>query len=1477
MTSVRTCYCKHEENVARKKDNDIRIHNANRHPVIVVSKKSIVTNGTCGSGRESCKRARRVINERTLDTHRSVEVQLSNSILSPETSTALENAEKIINNAKIQLIEVCATSSFDSARRHRNTTQTSLASKFQDTCSSKLLEANDKTSARSEKRDFPRVTVRRVDLSAPKFRMSRRRRADWSSLGYGSDNRSRGRASPARVLSKDSINNVNVETTARDDRARYRRRMLSARGNECKIQMGPSVHIVDRELVKQDLEDVHISPESSRAQSRANTATYILCHDVIHTNADNRMNDPEVAGTPRTRRVRLDTLQRGKPIEKPITEAATETISVTLVSKLEKEFEDAKNSDAGRDVEQIQSPKVRNYRQEKKDPDSQNAEKVPERLKNKTSQGATKFAMVEIPQIDRNEKLHKARNENHEGILFLSSAGGDTQIRYAEDDEIFCKRSADHQRNVENIVNKIQVEENQSDRSKPSPDDDISRIAGFPRQHENIASRYQEMESPKPHRMIDRHFSHTFNSHNGQDGLHVTNEDVQCRSFASGYTDVFRETIFAEDNLDDIDLYRPCLDNLDSILYSNDRKIERVARVTRNLSELLSDSEFAIYKLDKNELISQDATKFYRNSLNDKDGEYPLNEALNEAARSSLLETELRNEDLTVSKVYRTDDPQAANAAGTKLSAFTKKDGSRSNYSKNSVESSVFPASDANDSPRTSRDSDRTQRSAAKAYLSESSMDRSDATTFSNLVPTLSSTHTEAPCRHQKKEIARDDRHEVTSAKKFSECKIRRSGKEYIDDRIFARFFRKDTSQAADRFLAYILQDEKRSIEGKIASALKESAVTPAAVQKLLNHLREVESIRDARQSETLDILRNILINVKSQSDQGNANDKELFFQNVPDSSARSNAPPNAFSGSREQSVQQTPAKIDGSEVERNFVKNSYELKGLGEHSSDISECRETRESVRSTARCESVQHFANSKKDTGQTGNADVVRIVSIDVKNQTDKDVNENNPKKEEIFSWNVTGSLIRTYATSNVNEETILRAENTNDIGQVNEKSNDSKNPDQYFSPAIPESRESVHFAAAKNSKNSSKNSKNNNSNGNSCSEAESLKQISDIRSDDNENPEENSEHLSTKIASARSKGGSEMEAVDLLAGISVSKNKDDIIIEKLEDDKSNEVVQIDKNQRTNKIVTQGDQVIDARSNIPEKAVKEIISEKTQDSTTPASKRVLFTFAKVSETKNERISSNVNLAKSKFIDEDLTKDVNLVHSSAKENTESLREAKIDPQQEMIKERNPADNNCSTESPRDCVLPKSSESSSRKVASCNKQISFDIAGKDNLTRDMRNEEACKLMMFAVVENRRDGNEISKPQKTATSDNEQQPIDLTGISRKYKIDVLSSSNSSVSSTLLDHDDRSTNGALGADARRVGTTPETSSHSEGELYMPSSCSYSLGEVRVLRRKHDLIEDNAMDRDSSVTVLVTRSMLTSLNDSTMSLLGSSERI
>lgn len=55
MTSVRTCYCKQEGNISRKKDDDIT--DGNRHP-IAVSKRLVIKNKACRSNRESPRRER---------------------------------------------------------------------------------------------------------------------------------------------------------------------------------------------------------------------------------------------------------------------------------------------------------------------------------------------------------------------------------------------------------------------------------------------------------------------------------------------------------------------------------------------------------------------------------------------------------------------------------------------------------------------------------------------------------------------------------------------------------------------------------------------------------------------------------------------------------------------------------------------------------------------------------------------------------------------------------------------------------------------------------------------------------------------------------------------------------------------------------------------------------------------------------------------------------------------------------------------------------------------------------------------------------------------------------------------------------------------------------------------------------------------------------------------------------------------------
>lgn len=1176
-----------------------------------------------------------------------------------------------------------------------------VASKFYEANTSRS-EANDKTSARLESRS-PRVTVPRVDLSAPKFRMSRRRRRAYcQTLKYGSDNRSRERASPAGVpsrddssSSKDSNDEDENEATTRDDRARNLpertssatgRGLVRARENTCEIQIGPSVHIVDRELTRQDLDDLHISPEST--WYHANTATYILRHlDAVEspiTSADNEFR--KIPRAPRkTLRVRLDTSQRERPI---IAEAAAEATSVCVTTNVsEKSVGNIKDSeqDNGR-IESLTS-QVQNCidGEEKKETDMEDT-KISEYLENATNQEAINPVVIDNSGTDNERLQDKPKNKNKVKITFRND------VDYAEKERILNKNSdvdgQAHIRNEKNTVDEIQ-EENPSDRSKPLPDNDTSRKTGFPHRG-NIASQtYRAMESSRSYQtQIDERFSNTFDSHNERDKVlyDVAGKDVHHRSSVSNCVDDFRII----DNLNEVDLYRPRLNDLDTILLSNDRKIERVVRAADNFAELLSRLEFATYR-DKDEQTPRyvNHEEFHHESSADKNRKL----VLNEPTRSLTFETELKNTDLTVSCVpsetretNKNSQGTSTNTIGMKSSSLTKESDSRSKYSKNSVESSVFPASDTSYSSEISRD--KVQQPRDKAHLSESSIYKSDVTTFSNIPPALSSTRTEIQT-YGEKHIIQDNHHanaerHVMSANRLSKCEIGCSQRKYSDN-VFAQAPRKDTSEAADRLIAYILQDEKQSIEKKVADTLKESTIAPVAVQKLLDNLRNVESIRNARETETLDILKNILINVQNQTD------------------------------------------------------------------------RETKESLPFVVCSESIQHSKdNSERDTRQTGSIDFAKVTAD--KNQIYEGV-----KDVETFPENIADPSIRTNAI----EESILQTQgkdNANNIEQIAKKSHDFKKSDK-LSPDSSACRETKKDAVRSTAFLEFPQSSKNNSKENS--EAESLKQISDIRSDDDTLPHKSSENPSTKTLSTKFNEGCTMEANDPVATIVVSaENKEDDMNNERRRDESSDVQDKDVLQET---------------------MKENTIEETHDNITTNQNE---SPAKVSESKDERIHLDANSIES--VDEILEKeDVSLVHSSAKEVVKSLCaiEKDIGLQHSVVVEQvGLIASSCLADSLRDHASLKCVKNSKLSIKEVTSHIEQSIiAGENDLVKDTKDDETHgKPMTIIAVDNRKDGIEDSEFLKNTKSNNEEQLNDL----QKYKIDILSSSNSSVSSTLLDYDNR---------------------------------------------------------------------------------------
>lgn len=1133
-----------------------------------------------------------------------------------------------------------------------------VASKFYEASTSRS-EANDRRSAHLEDRS-PQVTVRRVDLSAPKFQMSRRRqRADCRSLEYRSDDRLHERVLPAETLSrndssssKNSNNDVENEATTRDDRVHNlpgrtssatEGELVRARENTCKIQIGPSVHIVDRELTRQDLEDVHISPETSYCH--ANTATYILRHfDVAESPVTSADNEPrKIPEAPRkTLRVRLDTSQHEGPI---IAEAATEATSVCVTTNVsEKDIKDSEQDDERNEalMSQVQNCKT----------------EVVECLKNTTNQEAINSVVIENSRTD--DEILQEKSKSKVKITFRND------MDYTKKGKIFNNNNnvdeQVHLRDEENTVDEIQ-EENPSDRSKLLPDNDTSKKIDFPRRG-NIASQtYRAMKSSRLYQtLIDERFSNTFDSHNGQSKLYdVTGKDVHHRSFISNGM----EDSQIKDNLDKIDLYRPCLNDLDTILISNDKKIERVVRAVENFAEFLSRLEFTTHR-DKEKQTPRYVNhgEFHHDSSADKN-----RKLLNEPTRSLTFETELKNTDLTVSCVPSKMHGTNANSQGTstdtieiKSSSFTKENGSPSKYSKNSVESSIFPASDSSDGSEISRD--KVQRPKTKAHLSESSIYKSDVTTFSNIVPALSSTRTETQTS-EKKHITQDNHHanakrHITSqshVNRVSKREIGRFQKEYFT-KIVAQTPQKDTSEAADRFIAYLLQDEKRSIERKVADALKESTIAPVAVQKLLDNLRNVESIRKARETETLDILKNILINIQNQTD------------------------------------------------------------------------REAKGSVHLMTHSESIQHSKNnSKKDTRNVDDAKISAKKSNEIYEEI-KDV--------KTVLGNVSDSSIRTNAI----EESVLQTEvkdNANDIGQIAKKSYDFKKSElSSDSSACREKREdaaplrsTILLESAQNSKNDSK--------GNSFSEAESLKQISDIHDDDDILHRKNSQNSSTRTISAKFNEGCTFEADNPPIVVSAGNEEDDVNDER-HGDESNAME--DKN-------------------ISQEAVKEIIE--THDNITSMNQNV--SPAKISEIKDDGIHLDANSPES-FAEVMEVEDVSFVHSSMKEDIKSLCATKkdIDSQDSVVKEEvGLVTNSWLDNSLQDHASLSSVKSSKLSLKEAASHIKQSIIEDNDLVKDTKNDETQnKSMTIVAVNNHRDENEDSGYLKNIKSNNEEQFASLS-------------------------------------------------------------------------------------------------------------------
>lgn len=714
----------------------------------------------------------------------------------------------------------------------------------------------------SGEEDPPRITSRRVDLSAPKFRTSQRRRvADRTSFERErNEQRSRGRATLTGT-SKDTSPSQTLRSRRQASSAGIQvgRLVCPDDGGVCRIQVGPPVHI-NAELTRQDLDDVHISPGSSPACRPVNAATYVLRHESLAEGSsvsvdNNRANESMM--TPRSRRrARIASRSSREKREKlSAVETAVETTSPRISGKLEEDIRvivGNKSSDDENEQSEAIIPQLEGGGEEARDeevgPRDVEGTKMLER--------PTMSAMNEeaIGTVGKSEFDHVSQAE-----MMVNNA----ETRHMGDGRIFQKKSGVGSPGRQNdVTNKVQVK-NQGDQSQPSLAS-VSRRVSFPRS-ENIARPCRTSASLKQYRTIDGYLPDTLRGHDRSGEL------------CDVITEEIRSSDLSWDDVKEVELYRPRLDELDSTLLSNDKKIERAIRAVQDFAGLLSKPEFAKYRSkEKQRGISSESLQ-----IGDLSGERSNKNSIVSDESTTSLSVAITTPKNQVARVSDADSKETSVApTETKSSAFTRRD------LQSSMESTERRTSDGS---RMSPDEDDAQQSKAKACLSVSSMDKSNISTFPNLPPALSSTRTDTQSCRSRQEQGRitqtrseafedryaDSKSRVTNGLGDSANKTEGQMKEeYNIDDIFAQILRGLKDETKDRFVAYILKDERYNIEGKVAKVLKDSAIASTIMEKILARLQEADSVDEAaRRTETLDVLKEILSSVKSRTD-GVVNDE---------------------------------------------------------------------------------------------------------------------------------------------------------------------------------------------------------------------------------------------------------------------------------------------------------------------------------------------------------------------------------------------------------------------------------------------------------------------------------------------------------------------------------------------------------------------------------------------------------------------------
>lgn len=455
----------------------------------------------------------------------------------------------------------------------------------------KFQEANgwiDTESQQSSREELVAKTKRIVDLSAPKFKtcddrykeFSQQRRLDVRKFGLA----------PFTCDTRE-----NNEKRKDENRSSKRETEKDRKISTFTVQAGPSVNIKG-ELITQNLENIHISPDSSFAQENRNVGTYMICHDFSKRNGLSPRKKEKV--------VRISD-DNGK---------STNVKSTNGRKGNSKDGDEIGNkTDISEKLERtdIASKECSNERliEDKTEESSLMTKNLESTMNLKLTQSINEKSVQKISNLKSESETVKEEADSSK----ITLKSDQRQIRF---DEQISKKPRNREK--EEICSKqdstLTLEDNNERRNKyplsladskindelPLPSDIIEQIYKInKKRHKEVCGnekRRTEKEEER-YKEIDKRFNDIVKKYCDKDGkLEKSQIDDEDSNHILSLSIISSEESEGSDEL--YTLYEPAVDELDGVLSSYDKIINNIVQSTRTIDKFLSRPELEEYRVE---------------------------------------------------------------------------------------------------------------------------------------------------------------------------------------------------------------------------------------------------------------------------------------------------------------------------------------------------------------------------------------------------------------------------------------------------------------------------------------------------------------------------------------------------------------------------------------------------------------------------------------------------------------------------------------------------------------------------------------------------------------------------------------------------------------------------------------------------------------------------------------------------------------